>query len=153
MAGHYSQNPHQTCHFIGPWQGQIQGGSWGGRTPPPIFGGPLNCIKREKNVARVSAKTRHFSTVTQTPPPNPFRNPVSAPAWSSDHILPITALLPGPFPPLWRPLQFQQEGQNFLGARPPRPLFLIFYSLNISTPYIGCLSLWTRPAPGPMLKG
>ena len=42
-------------------------------SPPPPFGGPPNFIKREKNVARVHAKTPRFSTKRLPgPPPPPF---------------------------------------------------------------------------------
>ena len=60
----------------GPYnQGRIQGGPGGQDPPPPppplLFGGPPNFIKC------VCVKMLRFSTLT--PPPPPFRNPVSAP--------------------------------------------------------------------------
>ena len=71
-------------------QGRIQGGGGvlGVRTPPPLFGRPLNLIKREKNFAHMHAK-RHILKLDsyQDPPPHPFRNPVSTPAAGLENTL------------------------------------------------------------------
>ena len=53
------------------------GGSWG--SGPPPFGGPPNCIKKEK-MARACARKLRILVLNSYPDPPPFRNPVSAPA-------------------------------------------------------------------------